>query len=134
MDNTEQERTVPAPFTPRKERALAALLEASSMDTAAKRAGVCRTTLYSWLEDEPFQSELRRRQSAVFRDALLRLKAAVGSATAKLVELVASADERVALVAAREILGSALRAHEALEVEERLVALETRLATATGGR
>lgn len=123
MDNLEQD----CALTPRQERLLAALIEAPNVEAAAKRAGVSRGSVYNWLRDPTFKAALVRRQGEVFGDALRGLKVAMAAAVSRMVGLLASKDDRLALMAAREVLATALRAHEAIDVEERLAEVEARL-------
>jgi len=111
----------------KQHRAIAAILDTPSMDAAAKRARVGRTTLYTWLRDAAFRDELARRQGEVFDAALGRLKTLVGDAAQGLGDLVGSFDERVKRSACRDILDVALKVHEIHEIERRLAAIEANL-------
>lgn len=108
-------------------RAIAAILDTPSMDAAAKRARVGRTTLYTWLRDPLFREEVTRRQGEVFDAALARLKCLVGDAVQGLGDLVGSADERVKRSACRDVLDVSLKVKELHEIEDRLAAIEATL-------
>jgi hypothetical protein len=59
--------TTTAELTPRQEEAIAALLACASVQAAAKRVQIGRTTLYRWLKDETFLTayqEARRQAMA----------------------------------------------------------------------
>jgi transposase len=119
-------------LTARQERVLAAILQTPSVESAAKRAGVSRGTIYNWMGNPTFKAALSRRQAELFGAALGQLKMATAAAVKRLADLVAAKDDRLALMAAREILGTALRAHEAVDVEQRLADIEQRLNAAEG--
>jgi transposase-like protein len=127
MNTSGQNGTLSASLTPRQLRAVAAILDTPSMDAAARRARVGRSTLYSWLRDAAFREELTRRQSEVFDTALARLKCLVGDAVQGLGDLVGSADERVKRSACRDVLDVSLKVKELHEIEERLAAIEKHL-------
>ena len=124
MNTTAQNGTLPAPLTPRQLRAIAAILGTPSMDAAAKRARVGRTTLYVWLRDPAFREELTRRQGEVFDASLARLKCLAGDAVNGLGELVAAHSESVKRAACRDILDAAFKVKELHEIDDRLTALE----------
>ena len=124
MNTTAQNGTVSAPLTPRQLRAITAILETPSMDAAARRARVGRTTLYTWLHDPTFKDELTRRQSEVYADALARLKGLTGEAVEGLRGLIGAHSESVKRAACRDILDAAFKVQELNEIEERITALE----------
>ena len=65
-----------AALTPRQEEAIAALLTGASVQAAAKRVEIGRTTLYRWLKDETFLTayqEARRQTMAWVPGRLQRL-------------------------------------------------------------
>jgi len=100
-------------LTPGQGRAIVAILGSRTVQDAARSAGVGRSTLYSWLQNEAFRAELTRRRDEVFDMAVSRLKGLVGEAVEGLGELVHSDDERVRLSACRDVLVLAVRARDA---------------------
>jgi hypothetical protein len=127
MNTTAQNGAVSASLTRRQLRAIAAILDAPSMEAAARRARVGRTTLYTWLREPAFRDELMRRQGEIFDAALARLKCLVGDAVEGLGELVDADSESVKRAACCDILDAALKVKELHEVDERLTAIEKRL-------
>lgn len=110
-------------------RAIACLIECPTVEAAMKKAGVARTTFYAWIKDDPsFRVELHRQRGEAFEETMNVVKAAAAQATRKLAALIDAKDERVQLAACRSVLMAAFQAHEVLEVEERMVALEARIA------
>lgn len=117
----------------RHERARLALLASPTVEDAAKRSGISRTTLYGYLADPTFRAELMTARAALFRDGLAELRATTTKATRTLAELLNSRREDTRRLAAAAILTLALRAHEAVEVEDRLRRLEEALKDQRGG-
>ena len=127
MNKTEQNGTVPENFTSRQLRAIAAILDTDSMDAAAQRAHVGRTTLYAWLRNPVFRDELKRRQGEVFDVALGRLKSLAGNAIKGLGELLEAKSESVKRSACRDILDAALKVKDLHDMDERLATIEKHL-------
>ncbi len=67
-------------LTPRKRRALAALLTEPTVKAAATRAGVSRETVYKYLGDSEFQAALAVAQSSALRGVVARLVGLLGRA------------------------------------------------------
>ena len=127
MNTTAQNGTVSGTLTSRQLRAITAILDTPSMDAAAKRARVGRTTLYTWLRDPAFRDELTRQQGEVFDTALARLKCLAGDAVKGLGDLIKAQSESVKRAACRDILDAAFKVKEINEIEERLAEIEKHL-------
>lgn len=119
--------TVAANLTRRQLRAITAILNAPSMEAAALKAHVGRTTLYNWLREPAFRDELTRRQNEIFDAAFARIKSIVGKAVNGLGELVEAESETVKRAACRDILDAAMKVKELHEIETRLAAIEKAL-------
>jgi hypothetical protein len=113
---------------PEQLRALLALMEHGDKAKAARSAGVSRTTLYRWLnEDAAFQAALDAATTAALREfstTLVRLtqKAAKALEDALDDSEITRADLR--LRAASIVVGKLLAFHELLNIERRLAELE----------
>lgn len=105
-------------------KGIAAILAESSMERAAEKAGVNRTTLYRWLEIPAFRTELEREQRAAFSGALARLQGAARLAVERLIEALDSGNPNERRLAASEILDLCFRGKEIGEFSERLAELE----------
>lgn len=109
-----------------QERAIAALLSHSTIRQAAQACGLGEATLWRWLQLPDFQQRYRAAQQTVFANAVAELQKGTQEAAealrAVLQDATAKPGEKVA--AARVILEFSLRTREALEIEERLRALE----------
>jgi hypothetical protein len=107
--------------------ALAELVAGGTRASAASAAGVSGRTLDRWLAEPGFKAELDAARARTFADALAVLKGAAGRAVETLAALLNSKHEAERRHAAVELLGFAMRAHDAGEFEARLAAIEKRL-------
>jgi hypothetical protein len=116
-------------LTARQRRAIEALLVAGTVEGAATRAGVHRTTLFRWLADATFCDELRRREALLLDEAMRILQSGVRVAAAHLISVIADpgAPYGVKVRADEILLSKALTWRELHELEARLAALEQRL-------
>jgi hypothetical protein len=109
----------------RQERALVSLLEEPSVEAAAAKAGVSRTTLWRWTQEQAFRSayeDARREMTSQALDDLNRATCqAVETLRSVMRDTQASASARVA--AAKVVLDSALTVRLE-ELEQRLRELE----------
>jgi len=110
-----------------RERAIVALLSASSVERAAKTAGMSRATLLRWMQDEGFKAELTAARRALVTEAISRLQVMLTDATATLHALLTCKAPTVRLGAARALVEFAFRAKDAEDFESRLSALEQRV-------
>lgn len=105
-------------MTPKKERALLALLSQPTKLQAAQAAGVNVKTLRRYLEDPEFQSEYRRAITSLVDDAASQAKQSLNPALACLREIVED-DEQGAFAriqAARSLLEFGLRLTEITDI------------------
>jgi AcrR family transcriptional regulator len=115
-------------LTDRQQRVIPFLLVSPSIEEACRRARINKTTVYEWLKDEAFRQELKHQRDAVIERALDSLKANLGKATETLVKHLESERENISIRAAESIIEFAHKALEHEELEQRIEALETRLA------
>jgi hypothetical protein len=114
---------------------LQALACGATVESAARKAGVCERTVYRRLEDPAFGRQLRQlRAEMVERTAGLLTGAAMGSVKT-LVDLQndAAVSASVRRRSARDILEMGLKFRESTEHEQRLDAIEAELARAVCG-
>jgi hypothetical protein len=112
-----------------RQAAVLALAAGESIAAAARKAGVTERTVQRWREDNAFCGEVVQARGEMFARALGCL--AEGSASGALVlrQLALKAkSESVKLGAARALLELGPRMRESVEMEERVRALEERLA------
>jgi len=109
---------------------LMALAGGASVAEAAGRAGLSERTVYRRLDDAAFRDEVASARSAMIERAVARLADAAAEAVDTLVELLAPpTPASVRCSASRALLEAALRWRAAEELEARVAALETELAT-----
>lgn len=110
-----------------------ALACGATKEAAARKAGVSESTVYRRLNDPGFQRELSEMRSDMVQRATGMLTAATMEAAKTLLNLQdASVPPAVRLGAARAILDFGLKMRQIVELEERLVAMETLLAERNG--
>ena len=114
-------------LTDRQTRIIPYLLGTPSIEEGCKRARVSKVTVYSWLKDETFRTELKRQRDEVIERALDNLKANISKATETLVKLLDSEKETIQARAAEDIIEFTQKAIENDELEKRIAALEARL-------
>ena len=125
----------PAGLSLKQTRAISAVLEMPTVESAMKKAGVSRSIYYAWIrQDKTFRDELNTRRQELYETSLNDLKAVLGEAVAELQRLIAAKDPRVRMAAVKTAMDAAMKAHEQLEVNERLSALEREEKTKGKGR
>jgi len=114
-------------------KAIAEILAAGTMEEAARRSGVSKSTLYEWMKQEPFYKRLEEARAEVFNEGLGIIKAGTSKAARKLIELLDSRNENTRRLTAQEILALSLKISETQEIERRLERLEELLEARTSG-
>lgn len=112
---------------------LAALVAGNTREGAARLAGISTRTVDRITADLAFKADLAAARRRAFDEALSTLKGLTARAVETLAELLNSKHEAERRHAAVDLLGFAMKAHEAGEIEARLEHLENILKTA-GGR
>ena len=111
---------------------LTALAFGATVENAARKAGIGERTAYRRLADPAFQARLEQaRLDAVLRTAGMLTGASLG-AVKSLVDLQqdASVPAGVRRAAARDVLELSVKYRESAQMEQRVAALEERLANA----
>ncbi len=121
-------------LTRKQEAAIAALLEAPTIASAAKAAGVSEPTLGRWLQKPGFQEYYRQAKRKVVEQAITSIQKATEAAIGVLKEIMndrsALASSRV--TAARVILETAIKTVEIEDIMTKLEALEQELMHMSG--
>lgn len=115
--------------TPKKTRAVTALLSSRTIGDAAAAAGVGERTLARWLSsDEAFTRALRQAEDAAIDGAVRRLVGLQAQALDVLQDTLTAPDvtPTVRVRAACAVLDFLLRLRELRTLEERIAALEER--------
>lgn len=116
-------------LTARQQRLLIELVKNPNIQTAARTAGVGRTTAYRWLAQPDFADELNRRRNEAMNEALSSVKSLTARAAQELVRLLDTQDERLLRHICNDILGHAIKVRETEQIEQRLAKLEKQLNT-----
>lgn len=113
-------------LTPRQERAILELLSRSTIEEAAKAAGVNKTTLWRWFQLEEFHTAYMKARRESVKQAFARLQRATSEAVNTLSDVMKSATSYPAarVSAAKAILEFALKAVELEDLAERVNELE----------
>jgi hypothetical protein len=110
----------------RQRKAIAALMSARNVATAAKAAGVGVRTLHRWLDDPAFVIELKAAEGAAIEPAVRRLSELSGTAIdmlkAAMLDMEAASGARVR--AADIVPSRLLNLKELADLETRVAALE----------
>ncbi len=117
---------MPKNLTPRKRKALEALLTSGDISQAANTAGVSRDSVYRWLRDPDFQTALSNGTQAALQglsQSLLTLGAAAAKALQAALEDT-TAPLAVKLRAADIVLTRLLQMRELVDLDKRLTELE----------
>ncbi|WP_270182942.1 hypothetical protein [Alkalihalobacillus sp. CinArs1] len=116
-------------LSPKKEKAMLALLTSTSVKSAAKKAEIGEATLFRWLKTNSFKEAYREARRNALEQAILRLQqisvTAVDTLEVVMNDDMASASSRVS--AARSTLDLTFKAFELEEIEERIDHLEREL-------
>lgn len=101
-------------MTPRKIKAIQALLRCPTKQEAAREAGIAESTLRSYLADLEFQAELRKAFARMVDDAANDLKRTLSPAIQALQSIVADEEQSASarISAARSLLEYSLRYSE----------------------
>lgn len=108
--------------------ALVSLMGGSSIEAAARAAGVDERTVYRWLKDENFSGEYRGRRRQAVEQAMMRLQKAADQAVATMLDIMQDplAPAGVRLKAAETVYQAALKWVEVEDIAARIEALEGR--------
>lgn len=114
-------------LTLRQRKTIPHLVAASSRERGCKAARIGRSTLTEWLKQPAFAEALRSAEALAYREALATVQKATGEAAEVLRGLLASESEAIRLRAASELLAFSMKSRDAVEIEERLEAIEARM-------
>ena len=114
------------PITPRKEKALQALLVSRTRAEAAKTAGIGESTLRGYLQDPEFLERYREAFGDLVQDATRQAQQALTLAISTLTEIMGNTDEQATarIQAARSTLEYALKLTEQTDILEQPRELE----------
>ena len=110
----------------KREAAILALLTSSSVENAARTAGVAPRTLYRWLKEPAFDAAYRKAKRSVFGQALARLQQGSSAAASTMLKIMvdSAVPASTRLRAADSVFSHSKNAIEMEEIEARVAALE----------
>lgn len=114
-------------LTSRQLKVITYILESNSIEEAAKKAKVSRSTIYNWLKDNRFKQQLEKERKALFNEGLNALKAATSKAAKTLIRLLDSKDKKTRRLAATQIISVELKVAELHDLQERVERIEEHL-------
>lgn len=117
-------------MTPKKQKALLALLANPTKEKAAAAAGITSKTLRAYLADPEFQSEYKKAFAGLVEDATRQAQQAIAPALSTLREVVEDSGEgtQFRISAARSILEYSLKLTEQNDIITKLQELEAEMA------
>lgn len=124
-----EEQPTPTPafipaLTPAQQRGIEALLACSTISAAAEQAGVNRSTLYRWLQDETFCNVLQQSQSDAVAAVGRRMATLAAKALDTLNVAMDDVDPKVAVSAASTVLRQFAPITALADLDRRLRAIE----------
>jgi hypothetical protein len=113
-------------LTAKQERAIIALISSPSVEEAAKAAGISKSTIFKWFQDEGFQSTYRAARGDLVRHAIAQAQAACSEAVAVLREIMNNVDTLAStrVSAAKTLLETSIKAVELEDIVARIEKLE----------
>ena len=117
-------------ITPKKQKAISALLRSPTIEKAAQEAGVGYSTLRGWLkDDDEFRREYERALGELVADAATLAKKSMSPALATMREVLEDhyTSDSIRIQAGRALMDYALKLVEITDVMSRIEALEKQL-------
>lgn len=123
-------------MTPKKQKALVALLTQPTKEKAAAAAGITSKTLRGYLDDPEFQAEYRKVFAGLVRDATRKAQQTLNPAISVLQEIMEDGDEngQVRVSAARSVLEYGMKLTEQTDILDRLRELEAAMEVGKDGK
>lgn len=123
-------------MTPKKQKALLALLTQPTKEKAAAAAGITSKTLRGYLAEADFQAEYKRAFSGLVEDATRQVQQAIAPALSTLREIVEDGEEnaQARISAARSLLEYSLKLTESTDILNRLNELEQTIGGVPNGK
>ena len=104
--------------------AIQALMRSRSYTEAAAAAGIGRTTLYRWLQNDLFKAELSKQKNELIERSSRKLAGALDQAVNVLIDLLEAKQPNIRRLAAGNLIDYCLKTADITDIEKRLKALE----------
>ena len=110
----------------KREQAIAALLEHSTITAAATAVGISEKTLRRWLAEPAFQAEYRAAREQAVRMAVGRLHGLLSTATETLQRAMSCGTPTTEVRAAIAVIEHAFKGTDLIDLADRVAALESK--------
>jgi hypothetical protein len=111
----------------RQKNAIQAILCARSILDGCEKAGVSKSTFYTWMQVDVFRAEFERQRKLIIDEGLHKLKISADKAVDVLYSLLDSGSEVTKFRTATAILEHIGKFIETEELEKRIVAIERKI-------
>jgi len=128
MSKTQEKSTL----TARQLKAIPHIVGSPTYTEGCKKAKINKTTLYKWLKEPEFKTELDRQRDEVATEAFGVLSQSLTQAVEALVGLLDNKDDRLKRLAAKDVIDFIIRHKENEDLDERLKEVERLLAEKKG--
>lgn len=105
-------------------KAINQLMDGIDLAQVCRNVNISKSTLYNWLQEPEFRSELDRQRKELIDCALNKLKTGIGKAVDKLISLLESENEFISRRAAESILEYAFKLKELEDLTQRIEKVE----------
>jgi hypothetical protein len=113
----------------RQLKAIPFLIGSPTYTQGCEKAKINKTTLYKWLKNPEFRTELDRQRGEIVEAAFGMIAQNIEKAVSTLVGLLDTGDDRVKRLTANDIVNHFLKRRELVDLEERIERIEERLET-----
>ena len=114
-------------LTARQLKAIPHIVSNPTYTEGCKKAKINKTTLYKWLKEPVFKTELDRQRDEIAAEAFGILSQGLTKAVEALVGLLDNKDNRLKRLAAKDVIDFIIRHKENEDLDERLTAIERQL-------
>jgi len=114
-------------LTARQLKAIPHIVSRPTYTEGCKKARINQTTLYKWLKEPEFKTDLDRQRDEVTAEAFGILSQGLTKAVETLVGLLDNKDNRLKRLAAKDVIDFIIRHKEIEDLDKRLEAIEQRL-------
>ena len=108
----------------RQLKAIPILIGCDTVEGAAKKAGISKNTIYTWMQQKEFNQAVSEARKKLFDKAMHKLMNVSMKAVNTLEKLLHAKSEAVRRAAANDVLGHILKYQEISEIEDRLDTVE----------
>lgn len=115
-------------LTERQLKAIPFIVSSSTYTKGCKKAKINKTTLYKWLKQPEFKTELDRQRDEITAEAFGVLSQSLTKAVETLVCLLDNKDDRLKRLTAKDVIDFIIRHKENEDLDRRLTEIEKRLA------